>query len=49
MMTWRKVKGKYIISSNGVHKAFTEKELRELKQIINDIETGSTRHYKERA
>ena len=39
--TWREVKDKYVIESNGVYKAFTKKELVDLKKVIADIESGN--------
>ena len=46
-MSWRKVKGKYIIESNGVYKAFTDSELDDLKKIIAEIENGDNKYYKD--
>jgi len=45
-MTYREVKGKYVICKDGVYMAFTKKQLQELRRIINDIETGKKEYYK---
>lgn len=44
-MLWKKSKGKIVISSNGVNKAFTPDELLLLEEIIQDIKTDNRRHY----
>lgn len=46
-MSWRKIKDKFVIESNGVYKSFTDKELDDLKLIIEDIENGDNRYNKE--
>ena len=46
-ISWRKIKGKYVITFNGVYKSFTEKELSDLKQVIDDIENGNTKYHKD--
>jgi len=46
-MSWRKIKGKFVIGSNGVYKSFTDKELDDLKLVIEDIKNGDNRFYKE--
>ena len=40
-VTWRKVKGKYVIKSNGTYQAFTPSELEDLKKVLEDIESGN--------
>ncbi len=47
MMTYKKVKGKYVICKDGVYFALTKKQLSELKRVINDIETGKKEYYRE--
>ena len=46
-ITWREVKGKYVIESNGAYKAFTKKELAGLKKVIADIESGNAEYQKD--
>lgn len=43
-MSWRNVKGKFIIKHNGSYSAFTVSELDDLKKIIKDIENGDYKY-----
>lgn len=40
MITYREVKGKYVLHKNGVYIALTKEQISELKLVIEDIESG---------
>lgn len=44
MMSWREVKGKYVVTSNGAHLSFTVSELSDLKKILDEIEKGGNNY-----
>lgn len=48
-MNYRKVGDKYVINKNGVYFTLTEEELRKLKELIADIESGEGKFYAEDA
>lgn len=45
-MYYKVSKGKYVISDEGCHIAFTKEKLEELKLLLKDIEEGGTTYLK---
>ncbi len=48
-ITYREVKGKTVICKDGVYMAFTKEQLKEMVEVLADIEAGTKKFYKEDA
>ena len=47
-MTWRRVKGKYVICKNGVYLSLkNDNEINELRLVLDDIQSGDRKLYLE--
>ncbi len=48
-MSYRETKGKVVICKDGIYMSFTDDQLKELKLLLADIESGKKEFYKENA
>jgi len=48
-ITYREPKGKTVICKDGVYMTFTKEQLKEMAEVLADIEAGTKRFYREDA
>jgi len=47
ILSWREVKNKIVINNKNVYMSFTRDELKDLKLLLEDIESDKKVYYKE--